>query len=76
MVSTKITFLFTLNLSQNESTTKTKHPEPRTGAGVSLQCSQACTDLCWEKQNKCYTNAGLCTREPKQFTYTSKARMF
>lgn len=30
MASTKTTFLFTLNLSQNESTPKTKHPEPRT----------------------------------------------
>lgn len=30
MASTKTTFLFTLNLSQNESSPKTKYPDPRT----------------------------------------------
>lgn len=36
MASTKTTFLFTLNLSQNESTAKTKHPEPRTAGWCNL----------------------------------------
>lgn len=41
MALTKTTFLFTLNLSRNESTPKTKHPDPRTAMWRKL--SQSCT---------------------------------